>query len=367
MKKILNQIKGFDPILFFSVLVLATMGVLSIYGSSPELAVKQAGFILGGIVLMFLVSFVDWRVFRENSYLILTFYFLSLLLLVGLFFFAPEIRDVRRWYEIGPFLFDPGEIFKIVIIILLAKFFSNRHVEMYKVSHIVLAGFYVLLPTFLIFRQPDLGSALIIVIMWIGVLLISGIKLRQFLAICLLGVALLGVGWSFFLKDYQKDRVVAFIEPQLDPQGIGWQQAQAQIAIGSGGIWGQGIGSGSQTQLNLLPLPETDFIFASIAEEMGFVGATILIFAFLVLFWRIFLIVFNSSTNFPRLFAFGFVVIIVTQSFINIGMNLGVLPIIGTPLPLVSYGGSNLLFVFLGLGILESIRKDLRGLTKNPI
>ncbi len=316
---------------------------------------------------MFLVSFVDWRIFRENSYLILTLYFLSLLLLVGLFFFAPEIRDVRRWYEIGPFLFDPGEIFKIVIIILLAKFFSTRHVEMYRVSHIILAGAYVLLPTFLIFRQPDLGSALIIVIMWIGVLLISGIKLRHFLVICFLGIALLGVGWSFFLQDYQKDRVIAFIEPQLDPQGIGWGQTQAQIAVGSGGLLGQGIGSGSQTQHGFLPLPQTDFIFASIAEEMGFAGVAALIFAFGVFFWRIFLIILNSRTNFPRLFAFGFVVIIVAQSFVNIGMNLGVLPIIGTPLPLVSYGGSNLLFVFLGLGILESIRKDLRGLTKNPI
>jgi len=368
MKKIIDHIKGFDFILLSSVLLLAVIGMLSIYGSNSEIAVRQAFFLVGGIFLMFLVSFIDWRIFRENSYLILALYFFSLFLLVGLFFFAPEIRDVRRWYEIGPFLFDPGEVFKIVIIILLAKFFSNRHVEMYKVSHIVLAGIYVLIPTFLIFRQPDLGSALILVIMWIGVLLLSGIKLRHFIAICLLGVVFLGVGWSVFLQDYQKDRVIAFLEPQLDPQGIGWGQTQAQIAVGSGGFLGQGIGSGSQTQLGFLPLPQTDFIFAAIAEEMGFIGVVLLVFGFIVFFWRSFLVILHSNTNFPRLFVFGFVVIIATQAFINMGMNLGVLPIIGTPLPLVSYGGSNLLFVFLGLGIMESIRKDIsfhEGLTKN--
>jgi len=357
---ILSRIKEFDFVLLLSVLVISGIGLLSIYSTDASLAPRQAGFIGVGIVLMFLISFIDWRVFKENSYLVLFLYFLSLLSLYGLFFFAPVIRNVRRWYEIGPFLLDPAEIFKIIIVILLAKFFSTRHVEMYKISHIILSGLYVFVPALLIFRQPDLGSALVLILMWVGVLIISGIKMRHFAIIFFIGLALIGAGWMFFLEDYQKERVVAFVEPELDPQGIGWGQTQAQIAVGSGGFLGKGIGSGTQTQYGFLPEPQTDFIFAAIAEELGFIGVAVLLGAFTVFLWRMIIVMLRSGTNFPRLFVSGFIILIFTQSFINIGMNLGILPIIGTPLPLVSYGGSNLLFVFMGLGILQSIRRDIR-------
>ncbi len=360
MNLVLKRIKEMDFILLFSALVVSTIGVLSIYSSNPSLFPRQIGFIVGGFVLMFLVSFIDWRTFRENSYLILAFYFLSLFSLYGLLLFGPTIRGVQRWYRIGDFLFDPAEVFKIVIIILLAKYFSTRHVEMYNISHIVLSGIYVLLPAILILRQPDLGSSLILIIMWMGILLISGIKMRHFVVLMMLGVVVLTSGWMFFLQDYQKDRAISFINPQLDPQGIGWGQSQAKIAVGSGGVFGKGLGSGTQTQYGFLPEPETDFIFAAIAEELGFVGVFILLAGFAVFLWRIILIVLHSKTNFPRLFASGFAILLLTQIFINIGMNLGLLPIIGTPLPLVSYGGSNLLFVFLCLGILQSIGREIK-------
>ncbi len=308
---------------------------------------------------MIVVSFIDWRAFRENSYIILVMYFLSLFSLAGLLVFAPAIRGVQRWYKIGDISFDPEEVLKIVLIILLAKYFSTRHVEMYKISHIILSGIYVAIPAFLIFRQPDLGSATILVIMWIGILLISGIKLKHFLMLLFAGLVVFSLGWTFFLKDYQKDRAIAFINPQLDPQGIGWGQAQAKIAVGSGGLFGTGLGRGTQTQYGFLPEPETDFIFSAISEEMGFVGSGTLIILYALFLWRILIIILHSKTNFPRLFASGFVILVLTQASINIGMNLGLFPIIGTPLPLVSYGGSNLLFVFLGLGILQSIRKEI--------
>ncbi len=360
MGVVLKRIKELDFVLLFSALVISTIGVLSIYSSNPSLFPRQAGFIISGFILMFFVSFIDWRTFRENSYFVLALYFLSLFSLYGLLLFGPTVRGVQRWYRIGDFLFDPAEVFKIVIVILLAKYFSTRHVEMYKISHIVLSGFYVLLPAFLIFRQPDLGSAIILIIMWMGVLLISGIKVRHFVILMMLGVVVLTSGWMFFLKDYQKDRAISFINPQLDPQGIGWGQSQAKIAVGSGGLLGKGLGSGTQTQYGFLPEPETDFIFAAIAEELGFVGVFILLISFAVFLWRIILIILHSKTNFPRLFASGFAILVLTQIFINIGMNLGLLPIIGTPLPLVSYGGSNLLFVFLGMGILQSIRREIK-------
>ncbi len=360
MNTFFKRIKELDFILLISVFVISTIGVLSIQSSNPSLFPRQVGFIIGGFLLMFFVSFIDWRSFRENSYFILALYLLSLFSLYGLLLFAPTIRGVQRWYRIGDFLFDPAEVFKIVIVILLAKYFSTRHVEMYKISHIVFSGMYVLLPAFLIFRQPDLGSALVLVVMWIGVLMISGIKVRHFVFLAVLGIIVLGSGWMFFLQDYQKDRAIAFINPELDPQGIGWGQAQAKIAVGSGGIFGKGLGSGTQTQYGFLPEPETDFIFAAIAEELGFLGVFVLLTSFTFFLWRIILVILHSKTNFPRLFASGFAILLLTQISINVGMNLGLLPIIGTPLPLVSYGGSNLLFVFLGLGILQSIRREIK-------
>ncbi len=360
MSILVKRFKELDFVLLFSVLAISSIGILSIYSSAkdPSLYVKQIIFVVGGFFLMYIVSFFDWRSFRENSYFILILYFFSVFLLYGLIAFGPVIKGVQRWYRIGDFLFDPAEVFKIVIIILLAKYFSTRHVEMYKVSHIILSGIYVLIPAFLIFKQPDLGSALILIIMWIGILFISGIKLKHFLIIFFGGVIFLALGWMFFLQDYQKDRAIAFINPELDPQGISWGQIQAQTAVGSGGIFGKGIKEGTQTQWGFLPEPQTDFIFSAISEEMGFLGAGTLLFFFGIFLWRVILIIVKSKTNFPRLFASGFAILFFTQMFINIGMNLGMLPIIGTPLPLVSYGGSNLLFVFLGLGILQSIRRD---------
>jgi len=158
------------------------------------------------------------------------------------------------------------------------------------------------------------------------------------------------------MKDYQKERIISFIQPQLEPLGMGWSQQQAKIAIGSAGLFGQGIGKGSQTQYGFLPEPQTDFIFAAIAEETGLIGVSVLLFLFLILVWRILKIAFLSQSNFPRLFAAGFAILLVCQIFIHIGMNLGILPIIGIPLPLVSYGGSNLIVTFIGLGILQSLK-----------
>jgi len=304
---------------------------------------------------MFLFSFFDWRGLRENPYLILILYFLCLLGLLGLFLFAPEIRGIRSWYKFGPLALSPIEFTKIVLIILLAKYFSMRHIEMYRIRHILLSGAYILLPIVLIFPQPDLGQVLILIALWVGVLLISGIKLRHFLILVLCFLLISILSWSFLLMDYQKERILSFLFP-YDPLGVSWSQNQAKIAVGSGGVFGQGLGSGSQTQYGFLPEPQTDFIFSAIAEETGLLGVSVLLFLFSILFWRIMKIAIDSQTNFPRLFASGLTIILVSQTFIHIGMNLGLLPIIGIPLPLISYGGSNLIATFIGLGILQSIK-----------
>jgi len=360
MKSFIIHLKKLDWILIVTAVLLVGFGLLSIYSSSMGRGDflnfnKQIIFFTISLFLMFLFSFFDWRGLRENPYLILILYFLCLLGLLGLFLFAPEIRGIRSWYRLGPLTLSPIEFAKIVLVILLAKYFSMRHIEMYRIRHILLSGAYILLPIILIFPQPDLGQVLILIALWVGVLLISGIKLRHFLILVLCFLLISILSWSFLLKDYQKERILSFLFP-YDPLGVSWSQNQAKIAVGAGGIFGQGLGSGSQTQYGFLPEPQTDFIFSAIAEEMGLIGVSVLLFLFSILIWRIMKIAILSQTNFPRLFASGLTIILVSQTFIHIGMNLGLLPIIGIPLPLISYGGSNLISTFLALGILQSIK-----------
>ena len=361
MKSFIIHFKKLDWVLIISALLLVSIGLISIYSSSLNKGnllnfKKQIVFLIISIFLLFLFSFFDWRVFKENSYLILVLYFLCLLSLIGLFFFAPEIRGTKSWYKIGFISIDPIEFTKIILAILLAKYFSKRHIEMYRTSHIFISGFYFLIPAILIFFQPNLGSVLVLAILWLGILIISGIKVRHFFLLFLLFLLILALGWQFFLKDYQKQRIISFFEPKFEPKGIGWSQIQAKIAIGSGGPFGRGFFKGSQTQLGFLPEPQTDFIFSAIAEEMGLMGVSFLLFLFSILIWRIIKIALSAESNFPRLFSSGFAILFLSQIFIHVGMNLGILPIIGIPLPLVSYGGSSLIATFIGLGILQSFR-----------
>ena len=357
----LQHFKKLDWLLIISILLLVGIGLLSIYsislGKGDFLNFKKQMIFLGiGFILMLFLSFFDWRAFQENPYFILVLYFLCVISLLGLFFFASEIRGVKSWYKIGSFSFDPIGLTMLILTILLAKFFSMRHVEMYRLSHIFLSGLYVIFPFILISYQPNLGSALILVALWLGILVISGIKLKHFLILVLCGLLLLTLSWSFLLKEYQKERIVSFLAPQIEPLGMSWNQIQAKIAIGSGGIFGQGIGKGSQTQYGFLPEPHNDFIFAAISEEFGLIGVAVLLLLFTVLIWRIMRIAISAQSNFPRLFASGFTTVLIFQIFIHIGMNLGILPVIGISLPLVSYGGSSLIAIFIGLGILQSIR-----------
>jgi len=360
-KSVFSHFKKLDWTLIIIVFLLIGIGLVSIYSSSFGRDnflnfKKQIIFILIGFLLMLLISFFDWRILRADPYLILVLYFLSVISLLGIFFFAPEIRGIRGWYKIGPISLDPIEPTKIILIILLAKYFSMRHIEIYRVIHILISGLYILVPSALIFFQPDLGSVLVLISLWVGVLLISGIKLRHFFILLLCGFLFLALSWSTILKDYQKQRLLSFIKPQLsDPLEIGSNQRQAKIAIGSGGVFGQGVNKGSQTQNGFLPEPQTDFIFSAIAEETGLMGIIVLLLLFFLLIWRVFQIAIRTDSNFSRLFASGLSILMLVQCFIHIGMNLGILPIIGISLPLVSYGGSGLLAVFIALGILQSI------------
>ncbi|MCD6550229.1 rod shape-determining protein RodA [bacterium] len=358
--RVASHFKKFDWVLLGAIFLLVIFGLISIWSSSCAKGdffnfKKQILFLAIGILLMIFVSFLDILSLKNNPYLILFLYFISIFLLIGLFF-VPQIRGVRGWYKVGAFSFDPIEVVKIILVILLAKYFSMRHIEMYRLQHIVLSGIYVFIPSVLIFFQPDLGSVLVLLFLWIAILVISGIKLRQFLLLCFVFIVLGVIGWFFLLQDYQRARISAFLNPRIEPLGAGWSQRQSKIAIGSGGFWGKGITKGSQTQYGFLPEPQTDFIFASIAEETGIVGIGILLTLYLVVVFRIIKIASLARNNFFRLFASGFAAVLVSQIFIHIGMNLGILPIIGIPLPFVSYGGSGLIANFVSLGIIQNIK-----------
>ena len=361
MRNILLHLKKIDWALIIVVLLLVSIGLISIYSSSLGKGdflnfKKQIIFFGIGFFLMIVFSFFDWRILRDTPLFNFNSLFFLSFIFTFLFFFAPEIRGIKAWYKLGPISIDPIEPTKIILVILLAKYFSMRHVEMYRIQHILLSGLYFLIPSILIFFQPDLGSVLILIALWVGVLIISGIKLRHFLILCLIGMIILVFSWLFLLRDYQKQRIISFFQPQLEPLGVGWSQNQSQIAIGSGGVFGQGFGKGAQTQYGFLPEPQTDFNFAAIAEEFGLIGVIILFLLFFLLLYRIIKIALSNQNNFSRLFASGFAIVILSQLFIHIGMNIGILPIIGIPLPLISYGGSSLIVTFLGIGILQSIK-----------
>lgn len=360
MNVISGQLKKLDWGIIISAVLLVCFGLIGIWSTCVAKNdfwnfYKQLAFFIVGFLLMVLFSFFDYRTLKSNSYFILFLYGLCLAMLAGLYFFAPEIRGTRGWYKIGPLSLDPIEPTKIVLVILLAKYFSMRHVEMYKIRHIISSGLYVFFPAILIFAKPDLGGTTVLLLTWLGILFISGIKINHFLILVLCFIIIAGLAWGFLLEDYQKERITSFIFP-YDYFGASWSQNQTKISIGSGQIFGQGLAMGSQVQYGFLPEPHTDFIFSVIAQEWGVVGISALFIIYGFLIWRILKIAIYSQSNFPRLFASGFAIILIAQFFINIGMNLSLLPVVGIYLPFISYGGSGLIGSFIFLGILQSIK-----------
>lgn len=361
MNHFLRHLRNLDWILLTSTLGLVGIGSISLYSSSMARGdftnlEKQLVFFALGFVFMIVVSMFDYRLIRNDSYLILLLYFIGVAALAGLLIFAPDIRGIHGWYKIGGISIDPIEYMKLVLLILMSKYLAFRHIEVYRIRYIIYTGIYFALPIALIALQPDLGPVLVLGCLWMILLLVAGIRIWHFLAIVFAGVATFALGWSFFLLPHQKDRIVSFISPELDPLGIGWSQLQAKIAIGNGGIWGQGFGHGSQTQYGFLSEPHTDFIFSAIAEEFGIIGVLAIFILFFILVSRILKIGLSNGGNFAKLFATGIASLIILQTLVNVGMNLGLLPIIGLPLPFVSYGGSSLILTYIGLGYLLSIK-----------
>ena len=246
---------------------------------------------------------------------------------------------------------------KLILVLVLAKYFSRRHVEIRDIKHIFISGFYALIPLMLVLLQPDFGSAMIILSIWLGMVLVSGIsKLHLFLVFT--SAVLIFISLLFFVfAPYQKARIYNFINPLADIHKTGYNVFQSTIAVGSGQIVGKGLGFGTQSRLKFLPVPQSDFIFAAYAEEWGFVGSFLVLVLYGLVIWRILYTASLGASNFEILFGMGIAIFFMSHIFINIGMNLGIMPVTGIPLPFMSYGGSHLVTEFMGLGILMSMRK----------
>jgi len=354
-----NHLKKIDWHLSLTALLISGVGLFTIYSiGSPEsffFFKKQVSFLALGFVLMLVISLLDYRALKNHSLFLIIFYFLALFLLI-LVLFSGQVRGASSWFHFGWISFEPVEFAKLIIILLLAKYFSLRHIEMYHIKHLIVSGFYAGLLVAMVLLQPDFGSAIILCGIWFGIVVIAGIKIRH-LAILFLILTTLFVGaWMGVLKGYQKQRILTFLDPQKDPYGSGYQISQSLITIGSGGLFGQEKEGGLQTSLKFLPDQYTDFIFAAWAEQTGFAGVLFLLLLFAFLIWRIIKIALNAPNNFARLIAAGVAIMILVQLIINIGMNMALLPITGITLPLVSCGGSSLVSIFAGMGVLQGIK-----------
>lgn len=310
-------------------------------------------------IVLFAISFIDFRFLRRTA-VIVTLYAISVFLLLLLFVLGNISHGAASWFNLGLFSIQPSDPLKLVLILLLAKYFTRRHVEIAHIRHIIVSGIYAAIPFVLVALHPDFGSAITIFFIWFGMVLVSGISRKHLFLVLAIGAISFALLWNFGFREYQKDRILNFVHPLADIQGSGYNAYQAMITVGSGQFLGKGIGYGTQSRLNFLPEYETDFIFAAYAEEWGFVGVVLLFLLYGIIIVRIFVWAMRGETNFETLYGVGLAIFFMTHLIINIGMNIGLLPVTGIPVPFMSYGGSHLVTEFLGLGILMGMSRYSR-------
>jgi len=354
-------ISRFDIGLIGAILVLVSAGLLVLASSNTELFIKQLIWLAGACVLIFGLPFLNLRAIFSYRWVIFGIYFSILVLLVITYFVAPSIQGARSWIVIGPFQIQASEFMKASLIVLFSSFFAVRHVAIAQIGIIIRSFLYFLIPTLIILLQPDLGTVLVLLGIWIGYLLVSGIPGKYIITGFLIALVIGALAWGFLFADYQKARISAIFQPNEDTLGVNYSVAQSKIAIGSAGIFGKGFGGGTQVELGFLPAYETDFVFAAFVEEWGIIGGLIVILAFVFLIYRILRIGLRSANNFPKFIALGTVVMLSIHFVINMGSTLGLLPVIGIGLPFVSYGGSNLLTVAALIGIIHGVAEKRVG------
>jgi len=366
-----NVFKRIDWFLIFFLIpiVLAGLSVMKSFSpleGSDNFFDKQIIWIIISFIVFLIFSFLDFSFLKRTDVLISLFLILSGILLI-LFVLGTISHGAKSWFDFGSFSFQPADMMKLVLILLLAKYFSRRHVEIRDIKHIFISGLYALIPFVLVLLQPDFGSAIIIFLIWFGMTIVSGISQKHLLTLVFVGIFAFSMFWMFVFAPYQKARVVNFLNPMSDIHGSGYNAIQSTIAVGSGQITGKGLGFGTQSRLKFLPEYQTDFVFAAFAEEWGFVGSLLIFLLFCLVIWRILYYASISSSNFETLFAIGVAIFFVSHIFINIGMNLGLMPVTGITLPFMSYGGSHLVIEFASLGILMSMKTHSRSVHRDDI
>lgn len=341
--------------LYSAVVLLSVSGIFMLASINGDFFSRQIIWILIGIAVSLFISMIDIRSFITHKGFLITMYGLVVILLLSTLLFAPDVKGNRAWIVIGSFQFQPAELAKIVLVILLAVFFSRQHV---RIAHwgvllsslFISAGFVLLVGL-----QPDLGSALLLLFLWAGFVLLSGIPLRHLLILLVICSAMGGFLWQGALEDYQKDRILSVFAPSLDPLGSGYNVIQSKIALGSGGLFGKGFGQGTQVQLGFLPEAHNDFIFASMVEEGGVIfGVFVLILLFLLVF-RLIRMGMNAPGGVVAFLCLGAGLLFFVHMIVNLGSVLGFFPVIGVTLPFVSYGGSSILMGYIIIGIVQSL------------
>ena len=349
---------NFDWVLLGLVLLISGIGILNLYSAGYNLRVteehlytKQMSWILLGLIMMVIAFSVDYHIIIRHAYLI---YVVSVLLLFLVSFYGNIVHGSQRWLVIWGFSFQPSELMKLAIIIVLVRYFDDNMEKGYYPANLVILLTIVGIPFFMIVRQPDLGTAMFLMVLFLSMAVFAGVGRKLLIRLGLGGMMFAPLCW-FFLKDYQKERILTFLNPERDPLGAGYHIIQSIIAVGSGGVWGKGILKGTQTQLRFLPEQQTDFAFSVFAEEWGFVGVFVLMFIFLVLvLWGLKIARYSRDLT-GALTAFGVTMFVFWGIFINIGMVIGIFPVVGIPLPFFSYGGSSMIVLMTGVGLLMNV------------
>lgn len=361
MARILALLRHIDWPLAVAALLLILLGAATIFSIGVNKTPPDfdrfwrqcIAFGIGTIAFLVLVS-TDFRTWNALAWML---YAAGLALLILVLFFGQEIRGTKGWFAFEPLgiQLQPIEVMKVLFVLAFGRFLADREGQINRPRTFAYALLIIAVPVGLTILQPDLGSAVILFALWVGMLLVAHLPRRAWLVLLIAAVLVSFVGWKFLLQDYQRERILTFLNPERDPLGVGYNIRQSIIAIGSGELLGRGLGLGPQSQLNFLPEQETDFIFAVIAEELGFLGALLLLSLFALLLFRILAVARRAPDDFSAYVVVGFGVLFFIQMFVNIGTNIGLVPVAGVPLPLVSYGGTSLIASVAALGIVQSI------------
>jgi rod shape determining protein RodA len=336
---------------------LCGLGLMVLYsagGQDLAYVKRQATFIVLGFIIMFVVAQFEVRYWEKWAFV---FYSLGLLLLIVVLFFGVGAKGAQRWLDIGFTRLQPAEFMKVGVPLMLAAYLSKRFIPP-TLKHITWAMVMIMIPAALIMRQPDLGTALLVFVSGFFTLFLAGLGVHYLIGTFLTGIAAVPIMWNFVLLDYQKQRLLTLLSPEKDRLGSGWNIVQSKTAIGSGGLNGKGWTEGTQSQLNFLPESHTDFIIAVLAEEFGLIGILILLTLYTLVIARCSFIALKAQSQFGRLLAGSLSLIFFIYVFVNMGMVSGILPVVGAPLPMISYGGTAILTLFIGFGLLMAISTE---------